>query len=80
MGRPVNKPWANLSGSYLDSKGRCCGRKPLLFQQPVPHYFCFECDRAFDLAGNQIENWAWKADDDGLYVRRRNSTNVESVE
>lgn len=42
----------------LDEHGRCCGRKPLVYSRPT-HLFCARCDRAFDLRGNQITNWAW---------------------
>lgn len=43
----------------LDEKGRCCGRKPIVYKRD-PHLFCPRCDRAFDpITGEQIENWAW---------------------
>lgn len=59
----------------LDEKGRCCGRKPLVykssFRQGGPQKFCFKCDRAYDLkTDEQIENWAWKKDDAGNWTRR----------
>lgn len=44
----------------LDDKGRCCGRKPLVYRRP-PHLFCDRCCRAFNAHGRQIENWAWTA-------------------
>lgn len=49
----------------LDSKGRCCGKKPIFYKRshgdtPGPFYFCVRCSRAFDTDGNQIENWGWK--------------------
>ncbi len=50
----------------LDNKGRCCGRKPLVYRgehttSTGPHRFCPRCDRAYDLEENeQIPNWAWK--------------------
>ena len=50
----------------LDNKGRCCGRKPLVYRgrnttSTGPHRFCARCDRAYDLEENeQIPNWAWK--------------------
>jgi len=48
----------------LDEKGRCCGRKPLVYKNhglyAVGHKFCSRCDRSFDLeTDEQIENWAW---------------------
>lgn len=46
----------------LDEKGRCCGRKPLTYKRPQPHFFCFRCSRSYDIDGNQIENWAWEKD------------------
>jgi hypothetical protein len=58
----------------LDEKGRCCGRKPLVyttgrFTAPEgPQKFCFCCDRSYDLTtGEQIENWAWKKGKDGEF-------------
>lgn len=43
----------------IDSKGRCCGRKPMVYKRE-PHMFCPRCDRAFDpKTGEQIENWAY---------------------
>ncbi len=52
--------------AQLDDKGRCCGRKPLVYKSAHststgPHRYCCRCDRAYDLEENeQIENWAWK--------------------
>lgn len=52
--------------SKLDAKGRCCGRKPIVyksgyFTREGPQKFCDRCDRSFSLnTGEQIENWAWK--------------------
>lgn len=43
----------------LDDKGRCCGRKPLVYKRDK-HLFCCRCDRSFDMDGNQITNWAWR--------------------
>jgi hypothetical protein len=49
----------------LDDKGRCCGRKPLVYKRP-PHLFCIRCDAAFARdTGMQIPNWAYyRLDDD----------------
>ena len=49
----------------LDAKGRCCGRKPLVYKTPYPGVtpcpwqFCFRCYRAFDMQGHQVESWDW---------------------
>ena len=49
----------------LDDRGRCCGRKPIVYKrhQGPGHpagLFCASCDRAYDPATReQIENWAW---------------------
>ena len=54
----------------LDEKGRCCGRKPIVYKRP-PHKFCFRCDRSYSLeTGEQIENWAWVKSSPGFFVRR----------
>lgn len=43
----------------LDAKGRCCGRKPIQYKRPEPRQYCCRCDRQFDMAGRQVENWAF---------------------
>ena len=51
----------------LDDKGRCCGRKPIVYKtnrytaaSERPQRFCPRCDRAYDLeTGEQFANWAW---------------------
>lgn len=44
----------------LDDKGRCCGRKPIVYKRSPTHLFCSRCDRAYDpLTKLQVENWAW---------------------
>lgn len=54
----------------LDEKGRCCGRKPLVYK---PERFCVRCDRAFDLeTGEQIPNWAWKQSAGGAWECQTN--------
>ena len=56
----------------LDAKGRCCGRKPLVYKSPPPHRFCIRCDRAYHLIKNQqIENWAWKQAPDTVKWEQR---------
>ena len=65
----------------LDDKGRCCGRKPLVYKRDRPDgiagewRFCFRCDRAYSPDGKQINNWAWRGtpagfvDNKGAYYR-----------
>ena len=46
----------------LDDKGRCCGRRPLVYKTAPAHKFCTRCERAYDIeTGEQVENWAWRA-------------------
>jgi hypothetical protein len=60
----------------LDDKGRCCGRKPLVYRgrnttSTGPHKYCPRCDRAYELEGNeQIPNWGWKQDSIGNWQRQ----------
>ncbi len=52
----------------LDDKGRCCGRKPLVYKRPPAQLFCFRCDRAYDSeTGEQMDNWAWVKDQAGEF-------------
>lgn len=44
----------------LDEKGRCCGRKPLIYKKPDFHYFCWKCNREFGKDGIQRSNWAFE--------------------
>lgn len=49
----------------LDDKGRCCGRKPLVYKNrdygTDGFKFCARCNRAFDRhTGEQIQNWAYR--------------------
>lgn len=59
----------------LDEKGRCCGRKPIVYKtERGPRYprghFCYRCGRSFNLeTREQQENWAWKRDGDGFRER-----------
>lgn len=60
----------------LDEKGRCCGRKPMVYKTSRgtsrPQRFCPRCDRAYDLHENeQIDNWVWKQVD-GQWVCQTN--------
>lgn len=60
----------------LDDKGRCCGRKPLVYKRSPstgepPQRFCCRCDRAYNIeTGEQIDNWAWKKDGDVFTSRK----------
>lgn len=50
----------------LDEKGRCCGRKPMIYKMRQMRY-CPRCDRSYDLdTGEQIESWSWKRDGNGF--------------
>ena len=50
----------------IDSKGRCCGRKPIVYRTSTytsngPQRFCPRCDRSYEIdTDNQIENFHWK--------------------
>ena len=67
---------------HLDEVGRCecCRRKPLVYKRTRdPRYprghFCSSCDRAYSLeTGDQIENWAWRAVDDGFQSTAKRPT------
>jgi hypothetical protein len=63
----------------LDEKGRCCGRKPLLYKLPLgecmaPFRFCPRCDRAFDVEGEQIPNWAYRRDKSGAFLSKKSGS------
>jgi hypothetical protein len=74
----------------LDDKGRCCGRKPLVYKRSPaagepPQRFCFRCDRAYHLIENrQIANWAYEQTTDGAWKLRERGPvavgNPETVE
>ena len=52
----------------LDDKGRCCGRKAMVYMRPSPYRFCPRCNRQFDFTtGDQVQNWSYKADRGGFY-------------
>lgn len=63
----------------LNDKGRCCGRKPMVyktrhdsFASVVPYKWCPRCGRSFDPAtGLQVENSEWREFEDGFALRRR---------
>lgn len=49
--------------AVLDDKGRCCGRKPLVYKRPNHHFYCTRCCASLDPnTGEQQENWAWRWD------------------
>ena len=54
--------------AQLDEKGRCCGRKPIVYKgqhstPEGPQRYCPRCDRAYHLEENwQISNWAYWTD------------------
>ena len=62
----------------LDAKGRCCGRKPLVYKRGLyapggPQKYCTRCDRSYDLdTGEQIPNWAWKRGPSGEFECQTN--------
>ena len=53
----------------LNDRGQCpnCLVKPIPYRRPVRH-FCHRCCRIFNVVGDQVENWAWKADSSGVFV------------
>lgn len=55
--------------AVLDGKGRCCGRKPLVYKRDR-HRFCTRCSASFDLStGRQVPNWAWIAEGDAFVAK-----------
>lgn len=60
--RSSSREFSHAAGVKLDERGRCCGRKPLVYKRDAK-LFCPRCDRAFDLStGEQVANWAYMAD------------------
>jgi hypothetical protein len=63
----------------LDDKGRCCGRKPLVYKRASgPRHpaglFCCRCDRSYTADGEPQANWAWNADHTiSTYAGKRSS-------
>lgn len=58
-----------LPAQKLDDKGRCCGRKPLVYKRP-PHLFCDRCCASFDaVTGTQIENCAFAPSGGGFVFK-----------
>lgn len=54
----------------IDEKGRCCGKKPLVYKKPSHYLFCSRCDKAFNPEGQQIENWAYRKNESDKFVPR----------
>lgn len=64
----------------LDDAGRCCGRKPIEYKRsPDHHFFCHRCHRDFLPNGEQRQNWAYRLDGYGNYVRERPLTMEEAL-
>jgi hypothetical protein len=61
---------------WLDDKGRCCGRKPLVYKRPRLHLFCPRCDREYDANGQQQANWAYP---DGVHPKFNSTANFGFV-
>lgn len=62
---------ASEYAAVLDAKGRCCGRKPLVYlgkhtTREGPQRFCPRCDRSYGLeTERQMANWAYSTIDNG---------------
>lgn len=54
----------------LDDNGRCCGRKPITYKRPTPHFFCHRCGAEYSPDGTQRANWAWLEDGAGWFKAR----------
>lgn len=61
----------------LDTKGRCCGRKPIFYKggswrSPVdaPLYHCCECSAEFWPDGHQRANFAWEEVAEGFVAKK----------
>lgn len=51
----------------LNSKGQCCGRKPIVYKLD-DYRFCSRCDRTYHSTENrQLPNWAWAQKPDGTW-------------
>jgi len=49
----------------IDEKGRCCGRKPLVYKRPIHYLYCCRCNSEYHFGSHeQIANWAWQKVDD----------------
>ena len=66
----MQTPHQLVEAVELDGKGRCCGRKPLVYKQPSLHFFCDRCDREFSANGKQQTNWAYEEYQGGMFLPR----------
>ena len=57
-----------LAQKRLNGRGRCCGRKPIVYKRP-PHLFCPRCHASFDMDGGQIGNWAYQDVGNGFVLK-----------
>jgi hypothetical protein len=53
----------------LNEKGQCpaCKKKPRVYKSQRM-LCCIRCERYYDLAGDQIENYNWKKNESGEWV------------
>lgn len=59
-----NKRYLSSLPKKLDEKGRCCGKKPIIYKRKG-YYYCPRCDRAFDInTKEQISNFWWIEEED----------------
>jgi hypothetical protein len=55
--------------SDLDVKGRCCGRKPLVYKKKKK-LFCPRCDKEFSIeTKKQIPSYFWMKNKDGTFTK-----------
>jgi hypothetical protein len=69
---------SNQLDASLDERGRCCGRKPILYRSNRDHgadmpgigfHYCTRCDRSYSRGTlMQIADWAWKRNEQGVFV------------
>jgi len=53
---PLEKLTLTPTIKRLDDKGRCCGRKPLIYKKPFHYLYCDRCNASFDPNGTQRVN------------------------
>ena len=68
-GRGTCEKHEQSENKKLDGRGRCCGRKPIVYRRPVHRLFCARCNAEFTPEGAQKDNWAYGYFG-GLLVRR----------
>lgn len=66
----ITYEFVRLPTRSLDDKGRCCGRRPLNYKKPSPHFFCHRCGAEYSSDGVQQPNWAWLQDGKGWFKAR----------